>query len=315
VTVDLSIGYEASRKRKDIVTFDLLADTQPIVTDPGDDEVLELQVSGNDVGLPIGTDIDYAEIPLEHPSARAYFTTARGEASLQYLIQLARANIIVRSRAVKIKFICSFERALALSLRKNAQLHDRRLPGGQALGKIVGYAIRSEGGRRYGEVSIACAIGYGGAIAAEIGTPTYVEEGYVDEGYQYYENAIIVSDASDVGYTPLAFNPNDDGLVFPLRGPPLTIMPHTVTVQQKELPDVQPTVSTTMQVDECGNTASISINSSLDTGPYQDWLSNIKTTVNFRLKNVTGGPFESPYTLAVTDLKLPKQIDLEAPIA
>ena len=46
--------------------------------------------------------------------------------------------------------------------------------------------------------------------------PTYVVDGYVSAGYQFYANQVEVFPASDVGYTVPIDSPNDDGLVFPL---------------------------------------------------------------------------------------------------
>ena len=100
-------------------------------------------------------------------------------------------------------FECSFERAIELSCRKNARVFDTRLPGGSALGKIIKYGFSADGdsGKLIGTVTIGCAVGYGGAIAAVPGAPSYVEEGYVDAGYQFYDGQVEVLPASDVGYS------------------------------------------------------------------------------------------------------------------
>ena len=42
-TCNLTLGYEAERKRKDIIRFTLVADSQPIVTMPDDDDVVRTQ--------------------------------------------------------------------------------------------------------------------------------------------------------------------------------------------------------------------------------------------------------------------------------
>ncbi len=315
---NLTLGYEAERKRKDVIQFVLVADSQPIVTMPDDDEVLDLSVAGNDVGMvvldPDAPPSPRPDPPIGSPLRRAYFAGDRGMQSIQYIVQLARARIIARSRAVTVKWKCKFDRAVAFSLRKNALLHDRRIPGGQAVGKIIGYSLNIDGGEISGEVSMASCIGYGGSIAPVPGDPAYVDDGYVDDGYQFRDGAIVVLAASDVGFEPLGEAPNDDGLVFPLGAVPLLEGPTPVTTQKVPLRDVQPTSTQgSTQVDDCGNTTSVSVSSALDTGPYTDWLGGIETTVNFKLAAVEGGPFESVYVVNVTDLKLPMQIDLEAP--
>ena len=49
----LSLNYSTERQRKEHVRFTLSADVQPIVTLPGEDEVLSLDLSSSDVGEPI----------------------------------------------------------------------------------------------------------------------------------------------------------------------------------------------------------------------------------------------------------------------
>jgi hypothetical protein len=308
--VNLTAGYEASRQYKDTIIFDLVADSQPILTDPDDTDFLDLQVSGNDVGQP--DPFDEYHGPIGSSLFRAYFTGDRGKQSIQYLVQLARAHIILRSRAVRVSWECKFDRAVELSLRKNALLHHNKMPGGQAVGKIVAYQLKADGGRVSGSVTIGSCIGYGGSIAPSNGDPTYVQDGYVSNGYQARENQINVLGADDVGFVSLLERPNDDGLIFPLRAFPFTVPPNNFTVFEKDLVPLPPTQQSTVQNDDCGNTTSVSISSNIDTGPYNDWLGGITTEVRFRFKSVTGGPFETLYPLTTTPLKLPKQIDLEA---
>jgi hypothetical protein len=308
VFLNLSLGYSAARSRKDILVFDLIADSQPLVTLPDDTQKISLKISGNDVGLPTGpTD----EIPIGHDVRRSYFTSDRGKQSIQYLIQLARANIILRARAVKVSWQCSFRRAIEFSCRKNASLRDHRLPGGTALGKIVSYSFSSDGGQISGGCTIASCIGYGGSIAALPGDGVYAAPGYMLPGYQFMENARVVLGASDVGFTPLLEAPNDDGLRFPLQSVPMGVI-SVQTVETKPLVPVPPTVQPSVSYDQSGNTTSVSVSSSLDTSPYSDWLSGIETHVNFDLRSVEAGPFIATYNLTCTELKLPKQIDLEA---
>lgn len=214
VSTALTIGYDASRSRKEHVRFTLAAHMQSVVTLPGEDEVLLLNVNGVDVGIPLPA----GDTPIDDPARRSYFTTDRGLRSLEYLIALARARLLMASRAVAIEWTCRFERAIALSCRKNAKLNDPRLPGGSATGKVKSYKILCDGdaGSIIGSVMIGCAVGFGGAISEVDGDPLYVTEGYVVKGYQAYENAITVLDAGDVGYTVPVDAPADDGLVFPL---------------------------------------------------------------------------------------------------
>ena len=49
------------------------ADTQPIITEPGEDEILTVSVSGNDVGKDVS-----GETPIGSARRRSYFPTTRG---------------------------------------------------------------------------------------------------------------------------------------------------------------------------------------------------------------------------------------------
>lgn len=309
VILDLSLGYEGGRKRTDTVIFDLVADTQSIVTEPDDADAVTLKITGNDVGLPLVAEGN--AIPIGDVQRRSYFTQDRGRQSLQYLIQLARANIINRARAVKITFECSFERAVALSLRKSAVLIDNRLPGGQALGKVVAYTFSSVEGKLSGTCTIACSIGYGGVWTESPGEAHYVEDDTVEDDTQGRDGQYIILGANDVTFNPLLEAANDDGLIFPLTSIPLIQEPINVTVETVELAPVQPLTSVKNEADDCGNTTTASIESTLDTGPYSTWLQGVQTTVDFSLKPIDGGPFDAIYFMSVSRLRLPMQIDLE----
>ena len=150
---------------------------------------------------------------------RSYFPIERGQWSIENLIARARARLLIRSRAAEVSFECSFERAINLSCRKNAIIYDSRLPGGNALGKIVRYRISADGttGTMIGGVTIGCAVGRGNVLAPSPGTPIYVDDGYVDVGYQHYELMVIPLASNDIGYSLPLDAPLDDNLTFPLR--------------------------------------------------------------------------------------------------
>lgn len=313
VYCSLALGYDTGdRKRKDTLTFTLTTDFQALVTLPDDSEVLELTVSSRDVGLPVNLpDSTGTEIPIGLATRRSFFPQERGQQSIKYLLMLARAHIVMRSRAVQVKFNCTFERALELSLRKNAILFDPRLPGGEALGKIIAYAISMQGGQLIGEVTMGCAIGKGGTLPVRTGDATVAEEAVFEAGIQVYVNQ-LTHVTEDIAYTVLSENAVDDGIVFPLQRIPYASDVLVNTVETVPFMPGIPTVSPRSSTDDCGNTTSISLSMSLDTSPITAWLGGIKTTVDFALKPVTGGPFESPYELEVEPLIIPKMIDLEA---
>ncbi len=133
------------------------------------------------------------------------------------MISRARARLRYRSRAVKVGWECRFRDAVALSCRMNATLFDPRIPGGAANGKVTSYSLSCSDGKVIGKVQIECAIGFGEGIAEITGTPEYVTAGYVQNGYQIYDNAMLAHGSGDTTFSLPVFQGFDDGLIFPLR--------------------------------------------------------------------------------------------------
>jgi hypothetical protein len=293
----LVVRYDADRNRKEHLRFTLQADTQPIITLPGEDEVLNLSISGNDVGKDVA-----GEFPIGSSRRRSYFPTARGLKSIEYLICLARAHLILRSRTVEVTFECSFERAIELSCRKNARVFDGRLPGGSALGKVIKYRFSADGdtGKLIGTGTIGCAIGFGGAVSVSSGSPTYVAVSYVETGYQFYEDQVEVLPAGDIGYTIPIDAPNDDGLVFPLTVVPFLAGP------QFHLADLS-AGAFEGTVDLSNPDGSHAAKTAIDT-----ILKAKRCHLGFTIAPVNGQTFDNAYDITLTELVVPKMIDLEA---
>ncbi len=293
----LVVRYDADRNRKEHLRFTLHADAQPIITLPGEDEVLNLSVSGNDVGKDVAGDL-----PIGSARRRSYFPTDRGLKSLEYLICLARAHLILRSRAVEVTFECAFERATELSCRKNARVFDGRLPGSNAVGKVIKYGFSADGdsGKLIGTVTIGCAIGFGGAISESPGAPTYVEDGYVALGYQFYDGQIEVLAASDVGYTVPIDAPTDDGLGFPLTRVPFLAEPqfHSVDLSAGIFEGT---------VDLSNPDGAQAAKTAIDA-----IIKSKRCHLDFTIAPVNGQTFDNSYDITLTDLVVPKMIDLEA---
>jgi hypothetical protein len=315
VTAGLAVDYQAARDRREIVSFTMRANFQPLVTLPGEEEVGTLHVGGGDVGVPLSDD----SLPIGDVRNRSYFSTDRGLQSLEYLLNRARSQLMASGRAVTVSWDCSFERASQLSCRKNAVLQDPRLPGGQALGKIVKYsmALDGESGKPMGHVEIACSIGYGGSVPPVRGEPSYVEAGYVDDGYQFVDGQMVPLDAGDVAYTMPIDAPNDDGVHFPLNygQTVLTDTMHgskdaqAVAISALAAPPVTgfsgPT-GTQEQIDAIVN------RSTEIPRQIEDLLKANSVWQEIKLRNLDTGPFETAYVIALTPLELPQGINLEA---
>lgn len=307
VYLSLVASYETDRQRKDTVEFTLEADFQPVVTLADETEVLEIKVSGRDVGTTI-----HGSTPVGDVKRRSFITQDRGQDAIKYLLLLARANIVQKSRAVQIKFKTRLEDGVPVTLRHNVTLFDDRLPGGEAVGKVIEYEYRMEGGNLSATITMACAIGYGGSLPTRAPSNVYAADGVLAAGIQAVIDELLeVTD--DLAYVRPIDNPQDDGIVFPIRrNTAFVTEPIWSTQETVPFSDGIPTVTSDVSYDDCGNTTSVSVNMSLDTGPISEWLAGIKTTCTLELKDLTKGPFTSPYVLEVEKLILPKMIDLEA---
>lgn len=164
-----------------------------------------------DLVMPDGT------VPIVNPSRSSYFTTDRGQQSIQYLLARARATLLNRARAVQISFDCKMDKAIQLSCRKNARIFDPRIPGGNAVGKIIAYTIGLDGsnGQLAANLTIACPVGFANALTPMIGSGEYISNDYVEAAYQVQDGAQIDIN-EQIGYTRPGYGTIDDGIVFPL---------------------------------------------------------------------------------------------------
>jgi hypothetical protein len=293
------VAYDVSRARSEKVTFTLEADVQALVTEAGDEENLLLTLSSQDVASPVDpadTDNPDGALPIRDVRRRAYFPTDRGQDSLSVLISIARARLLARARAVDVSFAIPFADAMNLSCRKNAAIADDRLPGGAAAGKIVGYRMACDGdsGALSASVTIGCTIGKGNTVSTVPGTPVYVDTDYVDEGWQLYAGKTVMPIAGEVTYEDYGgVAPDDDGIDFFALTPANVVTSMIVingeTVQRDALDDFKPDMAAAITA-----------------------LNAVYTEVDMDLRPLTGGPFATEYAITVSDLMVPKTIDLEA---
>ncbi|TGQ95424.1 hypothetical protein EN851_07860 [Mesorhizobium sp. M8A.F.Ca.ET.208.01.1.1] len=293
------VDYDVSRKRQETVSFTLVADCQAILTDPEGQEVTEVKVSG-DADEPVDeatTDFPDGAPPIVDVRKRAYLTTERGRRSIDFLVCLGRRKILERSRAVQISFSAPLTADLAetLSCRCNAHIVDPRIPGGAATGKIVGYAITASNGSPIASVTIGCTVGKGNTFTTVPGDPAYVEEGYVEDGYQAYLGRTVMPVAGEITLSEdyLLIPPNDDGVDF------LAMEPATL-VEQITIINPLPTQAAVLGAFQPDLSAAI------------EALNQVFTEVDGDLKVLKGGPFITDYPLEVSALAVPKTIDLEA---
>lgn len=279
-------------------------------------------------GPVVWTKVPVAEVPIGGApgmiSRNDYFPTDRGCWSIEYLMCLARARLRMRSRAVEVSFKCSFERAMALSCRMSAQLYDHRLPGGVATGKVVSYSLEADGDKKLiiGSVKIGCAVGRSNTLSIVYGEPSYCDDDYVEYAYQTHEGQVSGA-GDDMGYTPPQSNVADK-FTFPLTEDQVFLnggFVHrgSLSKQAQGIRDALEkawlaqhytavtnisNVGEALQAQYLTNQASYnSVESKLAQNPI--WI-------ELELKPVSGLAYENFYSLTVTDLMLPKMIDLEA---
>lgn len=212
----LSLRYNLEFGRTETINFVMNSDIQPIVLLPPDEAVNQIKLSmhGSDIGLPL----DGGAAPIGDFGRSAFFPTDRGLLAIQYPMLVARAHLAQAARCAKINFDCTFERVIELSCRKNALLHDLRLPGGQVLGKITEYHIKADGdkGELIGSVQIEATIGKSNSVVIDEGNPTYAEENYMSLGYQFYSDTTVALPTGDATIVAPPTHLVENQMVLPL---------------------------------------------------------------------------------------------------
>lgn len=291
----LALSYARGVEMAQIVTFTLETDQQAIVTLPGADEAMTISLNANKVSDPT----EDSSIPIVDVRRRNYTHTTRGLQSIEHLLLVARAHLIARSRAVETSFKMAFKDGLRCrSLRKAALLHDHRLPGGQAVGKIISakFTLSGNDGTALADITIASSVGYGGSQSTADGTPTYVDNCFDDT--QEYTGQIVVTDTADIAWTipdPSVF---DDGLDF-VSG---------INVNNA----IKLIGLTGTESEQRAAILSVSDGPNTDQAKVSTVLQGVPTQITLQMQPMAGGPFQQEVVISVSDLVIPKQIDLEA---
>lgn len=284
----LEVAWDVARPRTENISFTLTADVQPLLSDPGESEIIRLNVGTADVDDYIG-DVRRAR----------YFVTDRGQQSLLSLIARARAALLARARAVDVEFDVPFETAIGLSCRMNGAFEDARL-GGPVGGKIKAYSLTADGssGKLNGHVVLGCTVGRAGSVVAVPGTPGYAEEGYMEEGYQVYTGATF----NLPGYTDLTYALGD--YAFSNDG---------VSLFNVHLIDYLESITVTGTIDEQQEEAQTVVGGQGQT--YPEMVSKVKgfrTDVEVRMRPILNNSFVTEVTPSISELKVPRTMDLES---
>ncbi len=288
----INVKYEAKRQKYEVMTFDVFADTQNMLTEIGEEEIITLKPKSVD----LSTDA-LGSVPIGDVRRRAYFPTDRGKQSIDYLVTMARAHLLMRARAVEVKIQTEWDIGIDFSCRKNITISDSRLAGGVAGGKIVAYRLSANGdsGQLNAEAVIACTIGRGETLITSLGSPDYVVTEYVQENYQFWTDRDVIPHAGELSYYLPSVSPTDDGIDLQAMNPKNCIVSYNAinTAEDQRLAiQALPVLDIEKE--------------------YEKVLDLSYTELFLTMKPVTGGPFTTAYPLEVSELMVPKTIDLES---
>lgn len=301
------IHYKASRSYTEVLSFSLKADVQDMLTQSTAPRIEEFKVGSSEVVALLDPEPDSASgtggsggvdaaMPLRDLRSSSYFNTARGRQSLEFLIACARVKLIAASRIATVSANIRFADAIGLSCRLSATITDPRIPGG-AQGKVVFYSFGLDGttGELFGSVTIACAVGRGNELdpPAE-GTPTYCSADYVGADYQFYDGADVELIPGEVTYRNFRRHILDDALNF--------FNMRSVDVIKR------------LQVfnGDAAQSALLMSTTQPDVGSAVAALDDQFTYYELDLVPVEGGPFMTKFPVQVSDLMIPRMIDMEA---
>lgn len=294
--IQFGIHYEANRKRTEILYFSLNADTQSILLNPGGSDTEVIELSSEFVDKPVD---ENEAMPIGDLRRNCFFPTDRGQQSVQFLLAMAASKLIARGRAVNVQHrTMGWEKIVDLSCRNSILVHDDRLPGGRALGKVVDYTLRMSGDDieqiMDGEFIIGCSVGYGVALPD---LPT-VEDSYADDYSSDYDE-LEPGAPVDVFPGTLRYGSLDGTVVIDDDGVDLFNMTPATVMRSLTI-----TNGPIQQRDR--------INAGARKGdPVMYWKA-AATQVRLELVPVDASDFLTVFSVSTDPLVIPKTIDLEA---
>lgn len=248
--------------------------------------------------------------------SRWYFPTPRGQQSLQNLILRGRSRLLTVNRVFKVTFACSWDFASAngVSLRKNGQLTDFRLPGGVIEGKITSFKYTFKGGSRQCEITIQAIPGEAVATEEVVGEPTYGSTDYMGNDYQQFTGTVIALPVGDVSYTPPVPDLSaDDGITFPLTTQEavynqsfIVNTDNIITAIEEAYVNFDIHQETTIPNDSPTQAQQALLQA------FTSALTQEEDIYELVLNPIQNGPFSVEYDVVLSVLSLPKQVDLSA---
>jgi len=281
--------WKADRGRIETLKCTVVADIQPLIEEAGLDANIG-KIAPKATDTVTEPDAVSGDMPIGDVGRASYLNTDRGQSSVEYLLLLARAQLRRGARVVEVECNVPWAAGVGVSLRHNARVVDYRLPGGEATGKITAYEMTASGsGNHSVTITIGCTIGHGGTVAEQAGDPSWVDDGYLDAGYQKMAGATSLAPTGDIAYQTLDdFEVDDDGVNL------LSL-------------DASTAVESLVVKNGIKEQAAV-----IDAADPVEAMKHLASEVCVQLVPLTDAEFETAYTPTVEPMPIPRTIDLEA---
>lgn len=291
--------YAAARQRTESISFSLEADVQAVGFEAGASEQEEIDLHSDYISGPIDPG---GATPIGDLRRNSYFKTDRGQQSFIFLLMMARARLLMKSRIADVKFsVGGWELLVLITCRTNIELHDRRLPGGVAVGKVKGYTFKADGdsGEFLTSVVMGCTVGNGSTITPIAGDNDYSVD--YDEDYEKVNGAQLEIAGLEGAITYQSFDDftvyDDDGVDFFNMVPSNVVIDCYVTGGYSEQ---RAAIDQAVKDQHSGHADPVGA------------LGQVPTKATLQLVPVVGGSFKVEYNVIVSKLAVPKTIDLGA---
>jgi len=319
IVTELVLGISALRDMKDNAELRLTADIQPVLVDEDDDdgeEIIELDsvdISKECIHDESDADSDVIAA-IEDPGRNQYVTTDRGMDSVRYMAAIARARLVMGTRVAEVEWDCRFEDALALSCRKSARLTHWRIPGGEAVGKIVSYSLRGSGSNEFrGHVKIACSVGLGTAVETAPGVGDVFEDGVVTSDVQVFTGRLVALSSGDVSLgDPILVEGGGALALNSLNAGDLVVRAQTISSAGDQAAAIQAVLPQAQVLSTLTGWNYWSKILEANTRIWYNALVSNQVWFELELVNLEGGGIEARWQIPTSNLVLPRQIDFTA---
>lgn len=296
-----------------------------VLPDFGTNETMGARVTDNGV---IWQCVGIGEIPIGgvpgQIHANNFFPSDRGNDSIVYGALRGRARLLYRGRCVEVSLQVPYDEGIGITTRKTATVHDSRLPGGIAAGKVKSAVLEVSDGTALCTVTVACTLGKDNDVEAVAGDPDYVDDDYVEDDYQSRTGELVLlPNGSDLAYSPPTYTSTDDGLSFPLTLSDILVVGPVVhgskSAEIASLTGLAAAEHAAVQASILAAASGFALNGGLAPGqltPLQEAQISSRFPmpsiwVEYTFRPINSGPFHKFYSIKFSNFTMGKGIDLE----